>query len=77
MFAGAKAPLLTPFLDPEEAVDIAYRGFKKNKYLVRAPTMVKLTPALRGVLPQRAFDVVSRVFGITHALDHFQGHSSK
>lgn len=74
MFDGARAPLLTPILSPEEAVRRAYRGFKRGAYLVREPFMVKITPVLRTLLPTAAFDWVSDHFGVTASMVDWRGH---
>lgn len=68
MFAGAKPPLLTKILKPEEIIDVAYEAFKNDRYMVNEPWMVKLTPALKGVLPTKAFDVVSGILGVTKSM---------
>ncbi len=72
MFKGAKAPLLTPVLPPETAVDIAYEGFCEGKYMITAPWMVGITPALKGLLPSKLFDVISDLFGATTSMDTWQ-----
>ncbi len=72
MFEGAKAPLLTPVLKPEEAVRIAYDGFRSGKFLITAPWMVGITPALKGLLPSKIFDTVSDLFGANSAMDEWQ-----
>lgn len=72
MFEGAKAPLLTPMLSPEDAVNIAYDGFRQGKYMITAPWMVGLTPALKGLLPSKLFDTISDLFGANSAMDEWQ-----
>ncbi len=72
MFEGAKAPLLTPILTPDEAVRIAYEGFRDGKYMITAPWMVGLTPALKGLLPSRLFDTISDLFGATSSMDEWK-----
>ncbi|MFH2006440.1 MAG: SDR family oxidoreductase [bacterium] len=72
MFEGAKAPLLTPMLKPHTAVNIAYKGFHDGKYLITAPWMVGLTPALKGLLPSKIFDLVSDVFGVTKSMEDWK-----
>ena len=63
MFAGARPPLLTSMLEPEEIVRKAYLAFKKDKIFVKEPWIVKVTPALKALLPTRAFDAISRLLG--------------
>lgn len=74
MFEGAKPPLLTPFLSPEQAVAIAYRAFKRDRYLVKAPFMVKMTPLLGSLLPTPLFDLVAEAFGVTGSMREWKGH---
>lgn len=72
MFEGAKPPLLTKMLRPEKVVQRAYEGFRRGEYLVMEPFMVKLTPALKGLLPTRVFDFVAETLGVTKAMDAWQ-----
>jgi len=72
MFEGAKAPLLTPMLTPDAAVRIAYDGFRDGKYMITAPWMVGLTPAIKGLLPSKLFDVVSDLFGANSSMDSWK-----
>jgi short-subunit dehydrogenase len=55
MFAGVKAPWLTPILQPEEAAQAILEAVEKNKILLRKPAIVNLLPLLRGLLPARLF----------------------
>jgi NAD(P)-dependent dehydrogenase (short-subunit alcohol dehydrogenase family) len=72
MFEGAKAPLLTPMLRPETAVRIAYDGFREGRYMITAPWMVGLTPALKGLLPSKLFDLVGDLFGVTRSMEDWK-----
>jgi short-subunit dehydrogenase len=74
MFAGARPPLLTKILKPAEVVDIAYHGFKNDQYMIREPWMVKITPALKGLLPYQLFDLVSDTLGVTQSMSQWRGH---
>lgn len=77
MFAGARAPLLTPILRPDQAVEAAWSGMLAGTPIVRTPWTVTLAQALRGVLPTRAWDVVAgRVFGVYRSMDHFTGRAA-
>lgn len=77
MFAGARGPLLTPIMTPEQAVDAAWRGMLAGKPIVAKPWTVRFAMALRGVLPTRAFDVVAdRVFHVYSSMDRFTGRES-
>ncbi|WP_162052623.1 SDR family oxidoreductase [Pontibacter pamirensis] len=74
MFAGAKAPLLTPVLQPEEVADAILKAVEKNKIMLRKPFIVHLIPLLRGLLPTRLFDlVVGRGFKAYSTMEDFVG----
>ncbi|GAA5031001.1 SDR family NAD(P)-dependent oxidoreductase [Microbacterium fluvii] len=76
MFAGARGPLLTPIMTPEQATDAAWRGMLAAKPVVNKPWTVKFGMALRGVLPTRAWDVIAaRVFKVYSSMDHFTGRA--
>lgn len=74
MFDGIKPPLLTPWLEPQRLVDIAYDGFKKDQIFVYEPFMVKMTPMLKALLPPPIFDFVGKMFGVTRSMDSWKGH---
>lgn len=74
MFKGAKAPLLSKILSPEEVIDIAYKAFKSDKYFVLEPWLVKVTPFLKGMLPTTVFDFISDVLGATGSMKNWTGH---
>lgn len=77
MFAGVKAPLLTPLLEPEAIADKIIRAVKKDKIILREPFMVKLTPFLKGILPTRLFDLVAgRLFKVYDSMTEFRGRKN-
>lgn len=74
MFAGVKAPLLTPFLEPDDITDKIINAVQKNKIMLREPFMVKITPFLKGVLPARAFDFLAgKLFRVYSSMNRFTG----
>lgn len=74
MFAGVKAPLLTPILQPEVISDAILEAVEKNRILLRKPFIVNLLPLLRGILPTRVFDTVAgRWFGVYDSMNDFKG----
>jgi short-subunit dehydrogenase len=78
MFAGVKAPLLTPILKPEAIAQAIWRGMLRGSAFVRAPFIVNLLPILRKILPTWLFDfMVGDVFGVYRSMDTFKGHSLK
>ena len=74
MFAGARAPLLTPILDPARVVDRAWDAMKRGRARIMMPWPVALSGALRGLLPQPAWDwLAGRVFKVYSSMDAFTG----
>lgn len=77
MFAGVKAPLLTPLLNPDDIAEKIIRAVKKNNIMLREPFMVKITPFLKGVLPAKVFDFVAgRLFKVYSSMNNFRGRGS-
>lgn len=75
MFDGARAPLMTPILEPEPFVQKVWEAMKKGKVAVRAPWTVYLVAAMKGILPIRLFDFIfGTIFGVYKSMDKFKGH---
>ncbi|WP_222564760.1 SDR family NAD(P)-dependent oxidoreductase [Novilysobacter antarcticus] len=78
MFAGARAPLLTPLMAPEDVVDRAWQAMKRGKPRLMMPWSVWFSGALRGVLPQPVWDVLAdKVFRVYSSMDYFTGRGPK
>ncbi|MDP9982897.1 short-subunit dehydrogenase [Pseudarthrobacter oxydans] len=78
MFDGARGPLLTPLMTPEDAVDRAWRATAAGRPQLVAPATAQLGKVLRGLLPVRAWDFVGgKVFGIYSTMDKFTGRGEK
>ncbi len=74
MFEGAKAPLLTPILEPDFMARRIVEAVNKDEIMVLEPASVNLLPVLKGLLPTRVFDFVAdHVFGVYHTMDQFKG----
>ncbi|KAA0975769.1 SDR family oxidoreductase [Paeniglutamicibacter gangotriensis] len=74
MFEGARGPLLTPLLEPVPVTERVWRAMKEGTPMLMMPWTVKLSSALRGVLPLAAWDVVAgRVFGVYKSMENFTG----
>ncbi|MHA7306644.1 SDR family oxidoreductase [Arthrobacter sp. TMN-49] len=74
MFEGARGPLLTPLLEPAAVTERVWAAMKEGTPMLMMPWTVKLSTALRGILPVAAWDVVAgRVFGVYRSMDHFTG----
>lgn len=75
MFEGAKAPLMTPILEPEPFVQKVWESMKKGKIVVRSPWTIYLVAGMKGILPIRLFDFIfGRIFGVYKSMDEFKGH---
>lgn len=78
MFDGVRGPLLTPVMQPEQAVDAAWTGMLAGKPFVLKPWTVKLSMAMRGILPVGMWDAVAgEIFGVYSSMDKFTGHGPK
>lgn len=76
MFEGARGPLLTPLLEPGPAAERVWRAMKEGTAMLLMPWTVKLSAALRGLLPIAAWDAVAgRVFGVYKSMEHFTGRT--
>ncbi len=74
MFDGVKAPLLTPIMEADDAVNRICKAVEDDEILLRAPFMVNALPVLKGVLPTRTFDFIAgRMFGVYETMDDFKG----
>ncbi|HWK77772.1 MULTISPECIES: SDR family NAD(P)-dependent oxidoreductase [unclassified Microbacterium] len=74
MFEGARGPLLTPILTPRSATAAAWDGMLRGTPMVLRPWTVKLSMALRGVLPTATWDFLARnVFKVYSSMDRFTG----
>lgn len=74
MFEGARGPLLTPILNPRTATSAAWNGMLRGTPLVMRPWTVKLSMALRGLLPTNTWDFLARyVFKVYSSMDQFTG----
>jgi len=74
MFDGVKAPLLTPWLEPEALADKIYSAVLCDRLYVREPFMIKLVPALKGLTCTAIVDWMGRALGMDSAMDSWKGH---
>jgi NAD(P)-dependent dehydrogenase (short-subunit alcohol dehydrogenase family) len=74
MFAGARAPLMTPLLEPAHVVDSAWAAMKAGRPRLMMPWTVALSGAMRGLLPLPLWDwLAGRVFKVYSSMDAFTG----
>ena len=78
MFQGARAPLLTPLMEPGYVVDKAWLALMRGRARVLLPWTVWLSGALRGLLPQPAWDFLAdKVFRVYSSMDQFSGRQAR
>ncbi len=76
MFAGAKAPLITPILTPEYVVDRVWASMLAGKPRLILPWSVHLALAIRGLLPVKPFDwLADHVLRINGSMAEFTGRT--
>ena len=63
-------------LSPDRLADRIVRAIRRNHPFVKTPWLVALVPTMRGLLPTRAFDAVSRAFGATTSMREWRGRGS-
>lgn len=73
MFEGVKSAWWLPILKPEKVAKAILEAIETNRRVVRMPFLVKLTPALRGLLPLPAFDFIATLLGVYKTMDKFKG----
>lgn len=76
MFAGAKPPLLAPWLAPEDVAARVVAAIESNRRYVRAPWLVELIPLVKGFAGTRVLDALGGLLGMDRAMDTFAGHSA-
>lgn len=78
MFAGARAPLLTPVLEPGYVVDRAWEAMKQGRPVLMLPWSVRLSMLLRGLLPRRAWDALAGgPLGVYGSMEDFTGRTGR
>lgn len=75
MFEGVRSPLV-PLVKPGTAARKIIHGVKRNKLFVRMPGIVYIVPFIKGILPQRWFDIIAgKWFGFYKSMNTFKGRS--
>jgi all-trans-retinol dehydrogenase (NAD+) len=75
LFDGVRPPFLSRLLPAERLADQVLRAVERNRLYVRSPWLVKLTPALKGLLPTRVFERISGLLGVTSSMSHWRGRN--
>jgi short-subunit dehydrogenase len=76
LFDGSQPPRMTQWITPERLAAEVVEAVGRRTPVLYTPWLVRLTPALRGVLPLRVFDGLSKVLGVTRSLAGWTGHDA-
>lgn len=73
MFDGVQAPAATRMLEPEFVAGRVVEAVLAGEPYVLEPWLVKLTPALKGVLPTALWDALGSALGVTDSMASWKG----
>ncbi len=75
MFDGVRSAWWLPILKTEKVASAIVKAIEHNRSVVRMPFLVKLTPALRGLLPLPVFDAIASLLGVYKTMETFKGRN--
>lgn len=74
MFAGARGPLLTPILQPEDVTRRVWKAMLQGRPLLMMPLMVYVGRVVRAILPVPVYDFLAgRLFRLYSTMEDFEG----
>ena len=76
LFDGARPPLLTRPLTPEEVARAVRRAAERGTEFVLLPRSVRLLYAVAGVLPRGLYRQLCRLLGVSASMTGWRGHGS-
>ena len=76
LFDGAKPPLLTRALAPEEVARAVRRAAERGTEFVLLPRSVRLLYAVAGLLPRRLYLGLCRRLGVSASMSGWRGHAT-
>jgi len=76
MFEGAKAPLLTPILTPENLASKIVRCVYKNRAHLLTPGLVRLIPLGKATWPRVIFRRLLQFLGVYQGMEDWKGHKA-
>lgn len=76
MFEGAKAPLLTPILTPENLASKIVRCVRKKKAHLLTPGLVRLIPLGKATWPRVVFRRLLQFLGVYQGMEDWKGHKA-
>jgi short-subunit dehydrogenase len=77
LLAGARAPRTTRKLTPERVAELTVRAVLANRPVVRTPWLVRVTPALKGIVPFRVFYRLAALLGVTTSMARWRGRGTR
>jgi NAD(P)-dependent dehydrogenase (short-subunit alcohol dehydrogenase family) len=76
MFEGARGPLMTPILTPQDVCERVWAAMKAGTPLLTLPWTVRFGMLMRGLLPLPLWDwVAEHIFGVYKSMDEFKGRA--
>jgi len=60
----------------DQVADKVVDAVLHNHTHVREPFMVKITPALKGLLPEAGFNTITDLLGVTSSMRSWHGHTA-
>jgi len=76
MFEGVRPPMFAPMLHPPQMADMIYEGLRRNKKMIKAPTIVKFVPLMKALLTPDAFAAVTESTGTHKSMDTWKGRKN-
>jgi short-subunit dehydrogenase len=76
MFEGAKAPLLTPILTPEDLASKIVRCVYKKRAHLLTPGLVRLIPLGKATWPRVIFRRLLQFLGVYQGMEDWKGHKA-
>ncbi len=73
LFDGVRPPFTTRLLTADRVADLTVRAVRAGKRTVLAPWLVKVTPMLKGLLPEPLFYTVAGLLGATSGMTTWKG----
>src|SRR5262249_56935845 len=77
VFEGARAPGTKRLLTPERVAELTVRAVLANRPVVRTPWLVRVTPALKGIVPFRVYYRVAALLGVNTSMVAWRGRETR
>lgn len=73
LFDGARAPRMTRLLTADRVAELTVRGVLANRPYVLTPWLVRVTPAMKGLMPFHAFYRMAALLGVNTSMMQWRG----